>query len=307
MVLILHHYDASPFAEKIRLVFGLKGLRWRSVIVPMVVPKPALTPLTGGFRREPVLQIGADVYCDTLRIAAELDRRFPQSPVCDAATEGMSSILATWAERVLMWPTARYVTGMNREALSPGFFADRAAMRGHAAPSMDEVERALPHQRHQLGLMLDWIENLLADGRAFLVTARPLLGDLAVYQRLWWLGALDGRAASALDAYPRIGEWMQRVSAAGHGERDEMTPQAALEVARDSEPAPVTGAGGDPPSGAQVEVASEDFGPDPVRGTVVAASRRELTVRRIDPRLGAIHVHFPRLGYEVHVLRAPGD
>ena len=66
--LILHHYDISPCAEKIRLCFGLKGLPWRSVIVPMVLPKPDLMPLTGGFRRTPVLQIGADVYCDTLRI-----------------------------------------------------------------------------------------------------------------------------------------------------------------------------------------------------------------------------------------------
>ena len=29
--IILHHYDMSPFAEKIRLALGLKGLPWRSV------------------------------------------------------------------------------------------------------------------------------------------------------------------------------------------------------------------------------------------------------------------------------------
>ena len=68
--LILHHYDEAPFAEKIRLVFGIKGLTWRSVIVPSAMPKPDLMPLTGGYRRTPVLQIGADVYCD------------PNSPPC---------------------------------------------------------------------------------------------------------------------------------------------------------------------------------------------------------------------------------
>ncbi len=31
---ILHHYDDAPFAEKVRLVFGIKGLGWRSVIQP---------------------------------------------------------------------------------------------------------------------------------------------------------------------------------------------------------------------------------------------------------------------------------
>ena len=47
----------------------------------MVLPKPDLMPLTGGFRRTPVLQVGADVYCDTLRIAMELDRRHPEPPL----------------------------------------------------------------------------------------------------------------------------------------------------------------------------------------------------------------------------------
>ena len=60
--LILHHYDISPYAEKIRLALGLKGLVWASVIVPATLPKPDLMPLTGGFRRTPVLQIGADYH-----------------------------------------------------------------------------------------------------------------------------------------------------------------------------------------------------------------------------------------------------
>jgi glutathione S-transferase len=304
MDLILHHYDESPYAEKIRLVLGLKRLHWRSVIVPMVLPKPMLMPLTGGFRRTPVLQIGADVYCDTLRIAAELDRRFPEPAVLDAATEGASNILGTWAERVLMWPSARYVTGMNRDALSPQFFADRSAMRGHAAPSMAQVERALPHQRRQLELMLGWIENLLADGRPFLINERVLLGDLAVYQRLWWLGALHGKAASTLDPYPCIKAWMQRVAAPGHGTRSEMSAQDALAIAREGEPSPlpVGSDDDDPAPGTQVAVVTEDFGADPVRGSVVRATAQEITIRREDPQLGTIHVHFPRLGYEVRVL-----
>ena len=59
--ILLHHYDNSPFSEKIRLALGLKRLAWRSVIQPNMMPKPHLVPLTGGYRRIPVLQIGADV------------------------------------------------------------------------------------------------------------------------------------------------------------------------------------------------------------------------------------------------------
>ena len=73
--IILHHYDTSPFSEKVRVMLGVKGLSWRSVIQPVIMPKPELVPLTGGYRRIPVLQIGADVYCDTQVILAELEAR----------------------------------------------------------------------------------------------------------------------------------------------------------------------------------------------------------------------------------------
>ena len=44
--IILHHYDTSPYSEKVRLGFGLKGLAWASVELPQIMPKPNLTVLT---------------------------------------------------------------------------------------------------------------------------------------------------------------------------------------------------------------------------------------------------------------------
>ena len=300
--LILHHYDISPYAEKIRLAFGLKGLAWRSVVQPAVLPKPDLMPLTGGFRRTPVLQIGADIYCDTLCIAAELDRRCPDPPLLPEEGRGFDAMLATWAERVLMWPTARYVTGMNREALSEGFFRDRSAMRGHGAPDMAKAEADLPHQEGQLRLMLGWVEDLLAGPG--LADRTPRLADFALYQRLWWLNALDGKAAHVLAGHPRIAEWMARVAAVGHGRRAELAPGDALRIAAEAEPAPIssTGEPGGVPAGARVSVATEDFALDPVEGEVVHATPTEIAIGREDPATGRIHVHFPRLGYEVTVL-----
>src|SRR5262245_45380016 len=58
--IIFHHYPTSPFSEKVRLVFGMKGLKWRSVEIPNMMPKPDLLPLTGGYRKTPVMQVGAE-------------------------------------------------------------------------------------------------------------------------------------------------------------------------------------------------------------------------------------------------------
>ncbi len=46
----------------VRVAFGIKGLAWKSVIIPRILPKPDLMPLTGGYRKTPVLQIGADKH-----------------------------------------------------------------------------------------------------------------------------------------------------------------------------------------------------------------------------------------------------
>jgi glutathione S-transferase len=72
---ILHHYDASPYTQRVLKMLGIKRLRWVSVRTPMLPPKDDLVALTGGYRGTPVLQIGADVYVDSQRIARELERR----------------------------------------------------------------------------------------------------------------------------------------------------------------------------------------------------------------------------------------
>jgi len=89
--LILHHYPMSPFAEKIRLILGYKGLRWSSVLIPNIMPKPDVTALTGGYRKTPILQIGADIYCDTALIADVIEERHPQPTLYPGGTAGASA------------------------------------------------------------------------------------------------------------------------------------------------------------------------------------------------------------------------
>ncbi len=61
-------------------------------------PKPDFVPLAAGYRRAPVLQIGSDVYCDTLLILRELDRRHPEPTLYPDNQKGLPCILSVWAE-----------------------------------------------------------------------------------------------------------------------------------------------------------------------------------------------------------------
>jgi glutathione S-transferase len=303
--LILHHYDRSPFSEKVRLIFGVKGLAWRSVIVPMTLPKPRIMPLTGGYRRTPVLQVGADIYCDTGLIAAELERRCPAPAVYPAGHDSLGQMLVLWADRVLFWPTARYVTGKYSDRLSPEFHADRAAMRGLPTPTAETLRAAMPHDLVQMQIQVGWVERLLGDGRAFLLGEKPGVGDFAAYARLWWLGAFD-EGFKELAGFPAVQNWMARLAAFGHGDRTEMSPEEALDAAAAADPAPPSAdrkadpAG--PPAGARVRIANEDADTDPVDGAVLFCGFDEIVVTREDPRAGTVAVHFPRLGYRIRML-----
>jgi len=300
MTPILHHYDISNFSEKVRIAFGLKGMAWRSVVIPATLPKPDYEPLTGGYRRTPALQIGAHVYCDTRLILAELERRQPE-PTLYPGGRGLHEAIASWAESRLLWPAGRLATGRNADALPAEFHADRAAMLGRPAPTADRVRAAGERALAQLRPQLAWAEEICASARPFLLGERPGVADFGLYIVFWFLRRFPRDVLAELAPSPALEAWMGRVAAIGHGARTETTATAALDEARAAEPEPIDP--GTPmdglAAGDRVAVAPEDGASAPVEGVVVRLAEDEIALSREHPRTGAVVVHFPRLGYVV--------
>lgn len=299
---ILHHYDFSPFAEKIRLALGLKKLHWRSVIAPSVMPKPDLVALTGGYRHIPVLQIGADVYCDTRRIARELDRRHPSPPLSDEGIAGIVTAIEAWAERDLFWPAVRFVSGTNADTVDPQLHVDRAAMRGKHPPSHDRLRAVARRELAQLRPQIRIVEAMLADGRAFLVRDRPSQADLAVYHGLWFLSAMKIDCTHELDRSPMTRAWMSRIAAIGHGRSTPLSAAEALEIAAAGTPASLPPPVEDdslPRPGARVAIGPEGYSTAAVSGELAWVGRFDVAIRRVDARLGETMLHFPRIGYTI--------
>src|SRR3954468_18590360 len=164
--IILHHYDTSPYSEKVRLGFGLKGLTWASVELPQIMPKPNLSALTGGYRKTPVLQIGADIYCDSQLIMRELERQYP-TPSFYPAGRGAADALAWGAEKTMFLPAVSIVFAKRPEVLPEGFLEDRVKFSGR---NIDPVVMmaAVPNHLDQLRAHFAWLDQTLADGRPFL-------------------------------------------------------------------------------------------------------------------------------------------
>jgi glutathione S-transferase len=303
--LILHHYEFSTFSEKVRLALGLKGLAYRSVDIPGLPPRPLLEPLTGGYRRAPVLQIGADVYCDTNLILPTLERLFPGPALYPEGSRGVARGLSFAWDRAMWIPTIGVLTHFIGEHIPPEFIKDRKEAYLYIDISKEAMAPDLPLYRQRVVAQYAWLKEALVDGRRFIFGDKPCGLDLTCYQTIYLLRKnCPPEVDAMLGIDGPLPGWYNRVTAIGHGAPAPMTPEEAFAAAREARPVAVTHlrADGDPgglPPGARVTVTPDDNARVPVSGTLVAASDSEIVIHRRDREAGDLHIHFPRLGFDV--------
>lgn len=298
--IILHQYAGSPFAEKIRLLLGVLGLPWRAVDIPVIMPKPDLVALSGGYRKTPVLQLGADIYCDTALIARKLESLAQNS----GSLHRRGVLMARWADTELFQVVVGYIfrpegmefffAGQSTEQIK-AFADDRQAMGGIGSlrPSTHEAEVAL---REYLGHIDAWLQD-------FPAANAPCIGHFSLYHCLWFVRRAEP-VAHILDGWPRVLAWMDAMAAYGHGECSPMSSEEALQVAAAAAPQ-LQGEGElvqpdeELALGQRVTVAPVDYAKDPVAGELVNLGVNSVSLLRSDERAGQVVVHFPRIGFRI--------
>jgi glutathione S-transferase len=301
--LILHHYPTSPFAEKIRLILGYKGLRWSSVIIPNIMPKPDVIALTGGYRKTPVMQIGADIYCDTALIADVIEAQSPQPTLYPTDIAAASRVLAQWADSTLFWTMipfamqpagiAHMFNGVTPEAIK-AFGDDRNVFRANL-PRMRPADAT-----GAFSLYLERLEQMLGK-QLFFFGSVPSIADFSIYHNLWFV-IRGGPVAKILDSFPALHAWRERIAAFGHGSYDKLDSGAAIAIACDSiaeKPAASLVDTHGISIGDKVVVSATDTGIDPIEGALYGSAKDRISIAREDARAGKVVVHFPRLGFEL--------
>lgn len=307
--IILHNYPQSPVAEKARVALGMKGQSWRSVEIPRLPPKVMLTKLTGGYRRTPVMQIGADIYCDSQCIIQELEHRVPSPTFFPGADAGLMMGLSRWTDGPLFDLTVKIVLGSAGDDLPKDFAEDRGRLYLGAdwAEGLKKANENLPHLASQMRGPMSWLNMQLSDGRKFLLGPDAAAIDAQFYHLVWFLRGRWDKGAAFLSEFPHLEEWEASVAEIGHGSFSDMNPEEAIQQAAESEPVEAPSVDQYDPqglvAGMQVTVSPDvDGGEQPVEGTLVAISSQRLAIRRTAPDLGNINVHFPRIGYRVTIL-----
>lgn len=303
--IILHHYPPSPVAEKIRTAFGLKGLTWRSVEHNRLPDRPELFAMTGGYRRIPVMQIGADIYCDTQLILRELEQRAPSHTLHPGGTEGIDIGLSRWADSTLFELAVRTAVVPDTGKMPAEVRQDRAQLYFGPEFDLEAAAADMPHTLAQLRAQLGWFNTALVDGGNFLAGATPGMRDVSAWYVVWFFRARFAEAEALLAEFPALLAWAERMQSIGHGTSTDMTPAQSLEIARKSESQTPQHADDNDPQdlapGQKVSVAPmHSPGDEPaVHGVVRWVDMNRIAIEREDERCGLVVVHFPRVGYRV--------
>ncbi|MVF11886.1 glutathione S-transferase family protein [Ketobacter sp. MCCC 1A13808] len=297
--LILHNYPLSPFSEKIRSMLGYTKIPWQSANTREAPPRPILEQLAGGYRKVPVAQIGADIFCDTRTISAEIAAmaNMPELIVENADAECQAFVEEVEQKMFFATLACSMSFKLNKKVLRTlsvldvaQMMWDRIKMGRHATVKM----AGLKTSKAILQAYLEDLENQLS--RDFIFGNGPSIADFAAYHSLWFYRDLAEK--SEINKYHNINRWMDRIKQFGHGKELELDPPLALEIARNNEPRPIEEAFKDDPMiGKQVLIAPSDYAQTASQGTLVGSKPHGWIIARQESSLGTVHVHFPRHGF----------
>lgn len=303
--IVLHQYADSPFSEKIRLLLGYKHATWRRVEIPVIMPRPDLMPLTGGYRRTPVMQLGADIYCDSALIARVIDHLLPENSIYPAGNEATVNAAARWTDSEFFRICISVAFQPGALAQSPlfsdpqaaeAFMRDRREFTGGTSLAMP-LATALPAFHGHLARL-----DRQLGSSAFLFNSTPTEADFSTYHCCWFVyrnPALENEFAS----YPHLLKWMDIMREFGHGDATELSSADAVELARRVSPRVADGRSLEPMDGLRpgedVQVMATDYGRQPVTGVLMQSTLEHISLLREHPRVGTVAVHFPRQGFQV--------
>jgi len=302
--IILHHFDASPFAEKVRLALGIKGLSWKTVQIPMIMPKPKLMPLTGGYRKTPVMQIGAEIFCDSNLIIEELELRFPEKSLYPNNEYGLVRAFSNWSDIAFFQPGAGLSMGLN-EGLPEPLLNDRKIF--FKFMDFSTLSESIPHLHGQFLAQLANLEHMLAKEQKYLCGNSPGALDILAYFPVWMARANFPAEEQFLSSFSALLQWERRMATIGHGNPQECSEDYALDSARHTTPPALADANeaelDDKVLGLQanqlVNITPTDYGEVAVQGRLKILNHHKVVIQREDAQIGLSSIHFPRSGFAV--------
>ncbi|PKQ03148.1 MAG: glutathione S-transferase family protein, partial [Alphaproteobacteria bacterium HGW-Alphaproteobacteria-12] len=240
--------------------------------------------------------------CDTQIILRELEKRFPAPTLFPGSGKGLDWGVAMWTDRVFFQAAVAIIFGGSTPLADEAFIKDREKLTGRPF-DIAGMKAAAPMMAEQFRAQLGWLEEQLADGRRFLPGNEPGLADASAFYNLAFVRWTSPAGAKLIDGFAGVAAWEKRVAGIGHGRRSEISRDDALDIAKAATSTEAASADPGEPNGLKpgdtVTAMADDYGRDPVAGELVSSSAQHIALKRSDPRVGEVVVHFPRAGFLV--------
>tara|TARA_B110000879_G_scaffold173658_1_gene225907 strand:- start:295 stop:1116 length:822 start_codon:yes stop_codon:yes gene_type:complete len=271
----------------------------------MIMPRPDTIPLTGGYRKTPVMQIGADVYCDTSIICRVIDEIYPENTIYPEEHLAMINTVAHWTDTFLFKVCVAIAFQPKAAATNP-LFQDESAMSAFMADRADfskgSSELGMPFETaepHFIG-HLNQLDQQLFAGGPFLFGDKPSIADFSTFHNVWFIYTREA-LRDYFAPFEHLVAWYERMVSFGHGNAEMILGKEALDQASASEPEEMMDAAflDNFQAGQSVSVMPIDYGFQPVIGELLVAGMDEVAVARNNDQVGRIVVHFPRTGFRV--------
>lgn len=308
--IILHRAFGSVYAQKTMCVLGYAGANWHSVMTSEGLPRPVLETLVGSFaRRPPVLQIGADLYCDTDMIMMALSKQLNQPDLnrltlseCENQqilafdSELFYAVQGSISKR--QFATRFFRKFGVKKAFT--FFKDRLTMRNSkqaqqliTGKSQEQWKAIVEKHFAQMQRQLENVPFLSGKNT-------PNAVDFSAFTQVFYMDFLN----DLIDAknYSEVGAWYQRMTAFGLGNFSEITAEKSIEIAKNTEPTPI------PETlqtsdrlGEEIEVPYNDsLGKlivEPLKAILVGEDDFQYIIERKNEAIGKVHIHIPKQCY----------
>jgi len=303
---ILHHFWASPFANKTRMAMALANVPWVSVEIPRIPPKPLLMPLTAGYRRTPVLQVGADIYCDTQNIACVVDELGTADRLFPNQSKQRALIFSEWVDQTLFPLAVRIIITTALDEAPKDFIRDRGDLYFGPHWSEDQLRRELPGVIWQLKASLMRLDAAINEGEYALGGQVPTYADIAMAYLCWFLRGRWTEGAECLASYPHLSRieaaMTSLTDATGPDQVTALDATAALDQAKQAEPTSPIGIPVDSPFELGQVVSVRPFvgsSERPITGRLRYLDQERISIDTEHAQVGRVAVHFPISGYQV--------
>lgn len=303
---ILHHYWPSPFAHKIRLALAWAEIPWQSVEIPRIPPKILLMPLTAGYRRTPVLQVGADVFCDTQNIARYIGESYASDALFPEGCIDRALIFASWLDRIVFPLCVQTVLTHAIDTSPPEFIKDRGGLYFGSSWSVEKLKADLPGVLYQLTSEFHTLDCAIGHSGG-LMSQSFSYADISIGYLAWFLRGRWTAGSEFLAKFPNIERIERIIHEKSSDQYCNLSAQSALTIAKKSSSKVKSNLTARVPSllslGQSVAIRPHaDTSDAPVTGTLHALTETRVSISHQAPEVDEVVVHLPVASYQIQAI-----